>query len=87
MGEKALVWLASSLEDLRGFPEDARRDAGYQLPNPAGSGASDWRQCPDVGSGGKEIRLQKAPKRDVDPGQKRCGDLVAARRKEQRGKR
>jgi phage-related protein len=28
---KALVWLGTSLEDLRGYPEDARRNAGYQL--------------------------------------------------------
>ena len=55
---KTLVWLGSSLEDLRGFPEDARRSAGYQLrrvqeclePN-------DWKAMPDIGPGALEIRL------------------------------
>ena len=31
MPEKALCWLGSSLDDLRAFPENARREAGYQL--------------------------------------------------------
>ena len=30
--EKPVIWLGSSLDDLRAFPADARRIAGYQLP-------------------------------------------------------
>ena len=29
--EKKIVWVGSSLEDLRDFPQAARQDAGFQL--------------------------------------------------------
>jgi phage-related protein len=29
--EKKVVWIGTSLEDLRDFPKDARHDAGFQL--------------------------------------------------------
>jgi phage-related protein len=55
---KALVWLGSSLEDLRGFPEDARRNAGYQLRRvQEGLEPNDWKAMPNVGPGAREIRL------------------------------
>jgi phage-related protein len=54
----ALVWLGSSLEDLRAFPEDARRSAGYQLRRvQEGLEPNDWKPMPAVGSGTREIRL------------------------------
>jgi len=55
---KALVWLGSSLEDLRGLPDDARRNAGYQLRRvQEGLEPNDWKAMADVGPGVKEIRL------------------------------
>ena len=55
---KALGWLGSSLEDLRAFPEDARRSAGYQLRRlQEGMEPSDWKAMPGVGPGVQEIRV------------------------------
>ena len=52
------MWLGSSLEDLRGFPEDARRHAGYQLRRvQEGLDPNDWKAMPEVGPGVKEVRL------------------------------
>jgi phage-related protein len=31
MATKDLFWVGSALDDLRGFPEDARKLAGHQL--------------------------------------------------------
>jgi phage-related protein len=56
---KALVWLGSSLEDVKGFPEGARRSAGYQLRRlQEGLESNDWKAMPRVGPGGQEIRLR-----------------------------
>jgi phage-related protein len=55
---RALVWLGSSLEDLRGFPVDSRRSAGYQLRRvQEGLEPNDWKAIPTVGTGVREIRL------------------------------
>lgn len=51
---KQLVWLGDSLERLRGFPPDARREAGYQLERvQAGKDPVDWKPMPSVGLGVK----------------------------------
>jgi phage-related protein len=51
-------WLGSSLEDLRAFPEDARRDAGYQLGRvQQGLLPIDWKPMTTVGPGVIEIRV------------------------------
>lgn len=58
MTDKPLRWVGSSLEDLRAFPEDARRVAGYQLRRvQAGLMPDDWKALPSVGPGVYEIRL------------------------------
>jgi phage-related protein len=58
MPDKPLAWLGSSLEDVRAFPADARRDAGYQLRRvQQGLLPSDWKPMPSVGSGVSEIRI------------------------------
>lgn len=55
---KPITWLGSSLEDIRGFPEEARRSAGYQLRRvQEGLESNDWKAMPDVGAGVQEIRL------------------------------
>ena len=58
MSEKPVSWLGSSLEDLRAFPEDARRDAGYQLGRvQQGLLPIDWKPMTTVGPGVIEIRV------------------------------
>jgi len=46
------------LNDLRTFPEDARRRVGYQLRRvQRGLPPDDWRPMPSVGPGVAEIRI------------------------------
>lgn len=53
-----MSWLGSSLEDLRAFPEDTRRAAGYQLGRvQQGLLPTDWKPMTTVGSGVIEIRV------------------------------
>lgn len=59
MAEKPLNWLGSSLEDLRAFPAEARRLAGYQLRRiQSGLLPSDWKPVKAVGPGVNEIRIR-----------------------------
>lgn len=61
MREKPVVWLGASLEELRAFPDDARREAGYQIGRvQQGLAPSDWKPMPTVGSGVIEIRVHTA---------------------------
>ncbi len=58
MREKPVWWLGSSLADLRAFPEDARRAAGYQLGRvQQGLEPSDWKPMTTVGAGVSEVRV------------------------------
>lgn len=55
---KPLVWVGSSLADLRAFPPEARRRAGYELDQvERGLSPSDWKPVPSVGPGVVEIRV------------------------------
>jgi len=56
---KVLKFLGSALEDLRAFPEPARREAGYQLDKVQnGQAPSDWKPMATVGKGVQEIRIR-----------------------------
>jgi phage-related protein len=58
MSMKPLKFVGSSLDDLRNFPDEARRAAGFELRAVQnGLDPSDWRHMPAVGSGAKEIRI------------------------------
>jgi phage-related protein len=58
VAEKPVSWLGSSLDDLKAFPEDARREAGYQLGRlQQGLMPSDWKPMGTVGPGTYEIRI------------------------------
>jgi len=58
MVEKPLVWVGSSVEDLRDFPAEARRLAGYQLRRvQSGLMPSDWKPMKTIGPGVNEIRI------------------------------
>lgn len=51
-------WRGSSYKDLLSFPEQARREAGYQLGFvQLGLNASDWKPMPSIGPGVREIRI------------------------------
>lgn len=56
--DKALFWLGSSRRDLRAFPSEVRRTAGFQLLRvQLGLEPSDWKPLPTVGAGVREIRI------------------------------
>jgi phage-related protein len=55
---KQLKFMGSSLDDLRNFPEEARRAAGFELRSvQSGLDPSDWRPMYIIGSGVNEIRI------------------------------
>ena len=58
MAERRLLWLGSSRNDLRAFPDDARQRAGYELYQvQCGLNPSDWKPMPVVGPSVREIRV------------------------------
>ena len=55
---KPLKFVGSSLDDLRDFPEEARRAAGFELRAiQNGFEPRDWKPVSSVGTGAKEIRI------------------------------
>jgi len=53
-----IQWLGSSRADLKAFPADARRVAGFQLHRvQLGSDPNDWKSFRSVGPGVREIRV------------------------------
>ena len=58
MDVKELKFVGLSLDDLRNFPEEARRVAGFELRAVQnGIEPRDWKPMKSVGSGVKEIRI------------------------------
>ncbi len=59
MPEKPLIWLGSSRQDVKAFPADARKVAGFQLWRiQLGLPPNDWRPMTSVGPGVQEIRIR-----------------------------
>lgn len=55
---KPLNFIGSSLDDLRNFPDEARKAAGFELNSvQSGLEPSDWKPMPSIGRGVKEIRI------------------------------
>lgn len=55
---KDLHFVGSSLADLRRFPAEARREAGFELDAvQRGLDPSDWKPLSTVGPGVREIRI------------------------------
>ena len=55
---KPLRFVGSSLDDLRSFPSEARREAGFELyAIQRGLEPTDWRAMKEVGQGVREIRI------------------------------
>ena len=58
MPDKPLFWLGSSRNDLKAFPPDARRVAGFQLRRvQQGLEPNDWKPMASVGPGVNEMRI------------------------------
>lgn len=59
MPERPIVWLGTSLAQVRAFPDRARQAVGYALDRVQnGWEPSNWRPMPSVGRGVREIRIQ-----------------------------
>ncbi|MFZ1730869.1 MAG: type II toxin-antitoxin system RelE/ParE family toxin [Bacteroidota bacterium] len=58
---RSLIFVGSSLADLRAFPEAVRREAGFQLHAvQCGDEPSDWKTLPSIAHGVTEIRIHSA---------------------------
>lgn len=56
---KPLSFLGTSLDELRGFPDAARRESGHQLDKvQRGLEPDDWKPMPSVGTDVREIRIR-----------------------------
>ena len=55
---KPLKFVGSSLDDLRNFPNEARRAAGFELRAiQNGLEPTDWKSMQSIGPGVREIRI------------------------------
>ena len=58
---KPISFRGNSLDDLRQFPLNARREVGYQIDRVQnGLEPTDWKPMNSVGQGVKEIRIRDA---------------------------
>ena len=56
--EKPIYWVGTSFKDLLAFPDEAKREAGYQLHRVQnGLDPENWKSFQTVGPGVKEIRI------------------------------
>lgn len=56
---KPIEFLGDSLRSLREFPDDAKRDAGYQLDRVQhGLQPDDFKPMPTIGKGVEDIRVR-----------------------------
>jgi phage-related protein len=61
MAFKPVTFHGDSLERLRKFSEDARREAGHELYQvQRGANPSNWKPMPTIGAGVREIRIRDA---------------------------
>lgn len=55
---KPVEFCGNALRELRNFPDQARREAGYQIDRVQhGQDPDDWKPLPSVGKGVREIRI------------------------------
>jgi phage-related protein len=61
MAFKPVTFHGDSLDRLRDFPDDARREAGHQLYQvQKGHDPNDWKPLSTIGTGVREIRIRDA---------------------------
>jgi phage-related protein len=59
MPVRPVTFDGDSLERLRDFPDEARREAGHELYQvQRGHDPSDWKAMPTIGAGVREIRIR-----------------------------
>lgn len=59
--EKEIQWVGSAYDDVLAFPDEPRRQAGFQLGKvQAGIEPDDWKPFDDVGAGTREIRIRES---------------------------
>jgi phage-related protein len=59
--EKEIRWVGSAYGDLLAFPQEPRREAGFQLGKvQAGLDPTDWKPFGDAGASAREIRIKDA---------------------------
>jgi phage-related protein len=59
MADKPICWIGRAKEELLGFPDDARRRAGFELWSiQNGEAPSDFKPMQSVGKGVEEIRIR-----------------------------
>jgi phage-related protein len=57
---KPVEFRGASLDDLKAFPQSARREAGHQLDQvQRGREPDDWKPMPTIGPGVREIRIRE----------------------------
>ncbi|MBI3344786.1 MAG: type II toxin-antitoxin system RelE/ParE family toxin [Gammaproteobacteria bacterium] len=56
---KPLRWIGDSLQAVREFSDEARRETGFELNEiQKGREPSDWKSMPSIGLGVKEVRIR-----------------------------
>ena len=56
---KPIAFQGTSLDDLRAFSDEARRQAGHQLDRvQRGLDPDDWKPTPSIGPGVREVRVR-----------------------------
>lgn len=56
---KSIQFLGDSLDDIKAFPANARRDAGHELDRVQRDlEPSDWKPMKSIGAGVREIRIR-----------------------------
>jgi len=57
--EKPIHWVGTSLKDLLAFPDEVKREAGYQLHRVQNKlDPENWKPFQEIGAGVKEIRIR-----------------------------
>lgn len=57
---KDIVFVGRSLESLKSFPQEAKRESGYQLDKvQQGKAPTDWKPMQSIGTGVREIRIRE----------------------------
>ena len=58
---KPVSFLGNSVDELRAFPDGARREAGFQIDRlQRGLDPYDWKPMKSIGAGVREIRVKEA---------------------------
>jgi len=57
--ERPIFWIGTSLDDLKAFPLEIRKEAGYQLHRvQQGLDPDDWKPFSNIGKGVREVRIR-----------------------------